>query len=108
MEGENGRDTSSTQRSDDDDGSCSTIGQCFGSLLIALGLIDYVLGEYMDTDLTGVSWSPIAFGVAGSVFSCLGVLCCAQARTTEVRVVYVVSPEAQPAVSTPVLSETVA
>ena len=38
-----------------------------GFLFVAFGVVDYVTGTFMGTDLTGVSWSPIAAGVIGGV-----------------------------------------
>lgn len=38
-----------------------------GGLLIAFGVADFALFQLADIDLTGLSWSPYAAGLAGSV-----------------------------------------
>lgn len=38
-------------------------------LFYAAGVADFVLGRFFKIDFTGISWSPIAFGIVGSLFT---------------------------------------
>jgi len=38
-----------------------------GILLILFAIVDVVLGRFFEIDITGVSWSPLAAGILGSV-----------------------------------------
>ena len=43
-----------------------------GILLIIFGVLDFCLWTFGSVDLTGVSWSPIACGVVGSLMLRVG------------------------------------
>ena len=45
--------------------------QILGYLLIAFGVVDFA-GQFLDYDLTGVSWSPIVAGVVGVALTSVG------------------------------------
>jgi hypothetical protein len=43
-----------------------------GGLLILFGIIDFVLYQFFNFDVTGVSWSPVAAGIVGSIIMRMG------------------------------------
>lgn len=43
-----------------------------GGLLILLGIVDFALYQFFDVDVTGVSWSPVAAGIVGSMVMRMG------------------------------------
>lgn len=45
----------------------ATALRVLGVLLIIFAIVDVVLARVFAIDLTGVTWSPIAAGIAGSV-----------------------------------------
>jgi len=46
--------------------------QGIGVLLIILGVVDFITGNFLGKDFTGVAWSPIALGIVGSILSWIG------------------------------------
>ncbi|MGV2341420.1 MAG UNVERIFIED_CONTAM: hypothetical protein LVR18_48090 [Planctomycetaceae bacterium] len=48
------------------------IFRILGGMLIVFGLVDFGLYQFAGYDLTGVQWSPIAAGIAGSVLMRIG------------------------------------
>ena len=43
-----------------------------GGLLILFGIVDFVLYQFFNFDVTGVSWSPVAAGIVGSIIMRMG------------------------------------
>ena len=43
-----------------------------GGLLILFGITDFVLYQFFDFDVTGVTWSPVAAGIVGSIVMRMG------------------------------------
>lgn len=43
-----------------------------GGLVIFFGITDFILYRFFDYDLTGVSWSPIAAWIVGSIVMKIG------------------------------------
>ena len=48
------------------------IFRILGGMFIVFGLVDFGLYQFAGYDLTGVQWSPIAAGIAGSVLMRIG------------------------------------
>ena len=48
------------------------IFQGIGYLLIFLGILDFITGNFLGKDFTGVVWSPLALGIGGSILSWIG------------------------------------
>ena len=46
--------------------------QGIGALLIILGVVDFITGNFLGKDFTGVEWSPIALFIGGSILSWIG------------------------------------
>ncbi len=43
-----------------------------GYVCYVLAAIDFITGNFLGMDLTGVFWSPIALGIVGTVFVNIG------------------------------------
>ena len=46
--------------------------QGIGVILIILAVVDFIAGNFLSIDFTGVAWSPIALGLGGSLLSWIG------------------------------------
>ena len=58
--------------SDRGTGGANTALAVIGGVLMLLGVIDFVSGNFMGIDFTGVSWSPIVFGTIGGFLFRIG------------------------------------